>query len=129
MKSQNFRTRNNMVVYLSGPISGVADYKQNFEKAQQVLENLSVKYNLNIVVLNPAVLPEGLLPEEYMDIDLAMVRVADVILLLDGWHQSPGAELERDLAKYSRKPVYLIFDFIDLWEDDHQISIYDALEN
>ncbi|MBF4238225.1 DUF4406 domain-containing protein, partial [Vibrio anguillarum] len=53
--------------------------------------------HLGYVVLNPAVLPDGLTQAEYMDICCAMVRAADCVVMLDGWEDSDGAVAEYHL--------------------------------
>jgi hypothetical protein len=50
-------------------------------------------------VLNPAILPNGLTQAEYMDIDLAMLKCADAIYLLEDWVTSKGARAELALAE------------------------------
>ena len=57
-------------------------------------------------VLNPAVLPDGLAPEQYMPICMAMLEQAEGIYLLEGWEDSPGARLEWQYALYQGKTVY-----------------------
>jgi nucleoside 2-deoxyribosyltransferase len=55
--------------------------------------------------LNPACNPPGLTPAQYMDIDLAMLRAADAILLLPGWEESKGARVEANYAAYLGIPT------------------------
>lgn len=87
------------VVYLSGPITGVPNYWEAFEKAEDYLTSLGW------AVLSPAKHPQGLTNEQYMRIDFAMIDVADVVLLLPGWLNSTGACLERAYCEYTEKPV------------------------
>lgn len=54
-------------------------------------------------VLNPAVLPEGMKPADYMRICLAMIDSADVVMFLPDWEESKGAKLEWDLCQYIGK--------------------------
>jgi len=51
------------------------------------------------VVLNPALLPDGLTQAEYMDICLSMLRCADAVFMLRGWEKSAGARAENALAE------------------------------
>ena len=78
-----------MIVYIAGPISGHADYRERFaeeEKRQREQGH---------TVLNPAVLPEGLGDlEVYMRICLPMVEIADRLVMLPGWELSQGASRE-----------------------------------
>ena len=83
-----------MVVYLSGPITGVPDYKENFAAAGQKL------LDMGCVVINPAEMdhvikaangvPDGV----YMNADIRMLEAANAIALLPGWEKSKGAQAE-----------------------------------
>ena len=88
------------IVYLSGPISGLEDvFRARFADAENYyLERGSV-------VLNPAILPDGLRYEQYMDIDMAMVRACDVLVSLPGWEESKGAKAERFYARCLKKTI------------------------
>lgn len=85
------------VVYLSGPITGVPKYWEPFEKADDFLTRS------DIVVLNPATLPEGMTNEQYMRICFSMIDCADVVLFLPGWQKSKGAQLECQYCIYTNK--------------------------
>lgn len=43
-----------------------------------------------------------------MDVCLAMIGKADLVVFLPGWEQSRGASLEMQYCRYQRKPVYMI---------------------
>lgn len=86
-------------VYISGPISSRLDtYQADFQAAAELVERAG------FIPLNPAILPLGLDKADYMRITLAMLDSADTILLLDGWTQSSGAQIEEGLADYTGKP-------------------------
>ena len=60
-------------IYIAGKITGEPDYKAKFDAAEQ-------EYNKKgYTVLNPAVLPGGLQPADYMRICFAMIDSADVV--------------------------------------------------
>lgn len=87
-------------VYLAGRISGNAEYKTEFFAA-------ACFYEANgLTVLNPAKLPEGMEPADYMRICMAMIDSADAVVLLPDWEISPGARLEKTYAEYIGKNVY-----------------------
>jgi hypothetical protein len=91
-----------MSVYISGPMSGYVQYNRPvFFDAERKLKD---KYP-GLVVLNPARLPVGLMYEEYMRLDMAMVDIASQVIVLPGHEDSPGARAEVAYAKALRKIV------------------------
>ena len=88
-----------MKVYIAGKITGNENYREKFAKAQAELEKDGH------TVLNPAVLPEGLMKGEYMRICFAMIDIADEVVFLPGWQDSEGAMLETDYCLYINKPT------------------------
>ena len=82
-----------MKVYLSGKITGDADYRKKFEAVQNELSSYGY------VVFNPAVLPDGFEYEDYMSLDLLILSRCDAIYLLRDWKNSPGARREVEEAK------------------------------
>lgn len=103
------------VVYLAGPITGDANYKAAFAAAEKYLTDLGA------VVINPAVLPEGIGDHSaYMRITLAMLAEAEAVAFLFGWLGSKGARMEHiraielelelyelSLEKIDGEPVYI----------------------
>ncbi|MDY3586874.1 DUF4406 domain-containing protein [Enterobacter asburiae] len=83
-----------MKIYIAGPMSGLPDFNRDAFNHAHVF--LGAKGH---VVLNPALLPDGLTQAEYMDICLAMLRCADAIYMLEGWEHSAGARAENALAE------------------------------
>lgn len=86
-----------MIAYISGPITGNDNYKAQFAAAQAQLEAKGW------TVINPAELdaaiPLGIMEHrEYIQIDLALLRKADCLVLLDGWEESSGANTELSQA-------------------------------
>lgn len=88
-----------MKVYIAGKITGDPYYRAKFAQAERALTAAGH------IVLNPAVLPEGMGKADYMRICLAMLDSADAIGLLHGWGSSPGARIEYELARYNGKQV------------------------
>jgi hypothetical protein len=87
-------------VYISGPMTGLPDYNHAaFCAAAEALRDEGH------VVVNPAMLPNGLTQFAYMDIALAMLRACDTIKLLSGYQDSPGALAELALAKKLKMEV------------------------
>lgn len=83
-----------MKIYISGKITGTSDYMDRFAKAEKALRTKGLE------VVNPAKedLPKNLPWEEYMKHDVKLLAGCDAIYMLDGWRQSRGACLERELA-------------------------------
>lgn len=103
-----------MVVYIAGKMNGLPDKGgKAFADAQERLERMGV------TVLNPACLPDGMPGDRYMPICLAMVGQADAMVMLPGWEDSPGALIEKALAEYQKKQVYMLGEFERMQEEHH----------
>ena len=87
------------VIYISGPITGVENYRERFDKVAEEL------HSRGYIVLKPSVLPKGLTDAQYMRIDLAMIDCADCVYFLRGYERSAGALLELDYCRYTDKEV------------------------
>lgn len=85
-----------MIIYISGPIKNVLDYKEKFDQAEK---HLKEKYP-NAEIINPTmiVLPSSCTHEDYMKIDFMLLDLADAIYMLKGWELSKGACMEYGYA-------------------------------
>lgn len=85
-----------MRLYISGPITGTADYMERFEEAENRLKKQGYS------VINPAkfnaVLPVDTSYEEFMNIDFALLDMCGAVYMLDGWEKSCGANREYGYA-------------------------------
>ena len=88
-----------MKIYLAGKITGNTDYIRDFMIWSVQLEEQGH------IVLNPAILGEGLTEAEYMRICFAMIDVADRVAFLPNWEDSNGAKLEYEYCEYTGKPI------------------------
>lgn len=86
-----------MIGYLSGPITGRKNYRQQFARAAGALKEMGY------VVINPAELGAAL-PldqmsyEDIMKIDMELLAAADYLVRLPGWEDSKGANRELGFA-------------------------------
>ena len=93
-----------MTLYLSGPMSGLPEF--NYPAFKTAAERLRSKGH---TVVSPHELPADCLGcanighehswAEHMRVDLAALLTCDVIVLLPGWSQSKGAQLEKTVAE------------------------------
>ena len=86
-----------MKVYIAGKITGEPGYRDKFAAAEIQLGGQGH------TVLNPAELPEGMAPADYMRICFAMIDVADAVVFLPDAAESAGARLERAYCEYIGK--------------------------
>lgn len=85
-----------MIVYISGPITGVQDYKENFSAAEEMLKSKG------FTVINPVTIGDNLAKaikreptySEYMKADLSALLTCNLIYMLPGWEKSLGAQFE-----------------------------------
>ncbi len=90
-----------MKAYISGKITGDADYKQKFKTAQNILESAGFE------VFNPAELEEpGKSWEWYMKRDIKELMDCDAIYLLKDWKDSGGARLEYYIAQKLEMKIF-----------------------
>jgi hypothetical protein len=89
----------NQVVFISGPITGVPNYWEAFERAEDDLTALGY------IPLSPSRLPGGMSEAAYMRICLAMIDSADAVLFLPGSSSSLGANCEREYCRKTGKPA------------------------
>ena len=102
-----------MIVYIAGKISDNPEYKAQFEDTKlcvkdaiRLVGGLEGVHEVKTepVVLNPADLPDGMKPKDYMRICFAMIDSADLVIFQPEWPESPGAQLELQHCKYTGKP-------------------------
>lgn len=97
-------------IYIAGPITGVKNYWEAFEQAEDDLTACGC------IPLSPAKLPEGMTKAQCMRTCFAMIDSADAVIFLHGSENSEGARLEREYCRYIGKPFvpHRRFDFNDL---------------
>lgn len=82
-----------MNIYISGPMRGVDNYREKFERAKRIIEKGGHK------AINPAGLDLcGITREQILDMDLILLNLCDTIYMLKGWEESCGANREYGYA-------------------------------
>jgi hypothetical protein len=90
-------------IYISGPVTGVSDYKERFQKATDIINNIDGFNPIN---------PMSMLvddPDNYysnMKICTALLGLSDAICMLPGWKESKGAHYELGYAVGKGLKVY-----------------------
>lgn len=99
-------------IYLSGPITGIVDYHQRFEKAKVELVAAGYKN-----IANPAEL-DGVINEgkydEYMNLCMNLLDMCDVVVMLPGWKESIGANREYGYALGKDKLIFELEDMLEV---------------
>lgn len=94
------------VVYISGPITGVENYRAAFDQEQALLTDEGY------IVVNPARAFDGQTGidyQKYMRFHVATILTVDKMVMLPGWKQSRGATFEKALAEMIGLPVMTRF--------------------
>lgn len=97
--------RQDKTVYISGPITGVLDWRRNFDRAYAYLksEGYAVVHNPREIgdSLDQSFKALGKSPSygDYMRADLRILLRCDVIYMLKGWEDSTGARVELSVAQ------------------------------
>lgn len=97
-------------LYISGPITGVKNYKRIFQGAKDAL---TVK---GYDVVNPAELTEvigdSFTYDEILAIDLDLLARCDAVVQLPGWENSRGANVEYGYALAADKIIIKLEDIL-----------------
>lgn len=86
-------------IYIAGKITGCPDFEERFAESKKRFEDLGY------IVLNPAELPGGMTPGDYMRVCVAMIDVVDMAYFMPNYTNSAGALLELNYCNYIGKPV------------------------
>ena len=104
-----------MIIYLSGPITGSQNYRQEFSEAKAfwIRRGFEVINPVELDAILPASIIRGATEKHYgeeyhkiMDVDLALLRMCDAVGFLRGWEESRGAVQEDHTAKITRKKIF-----------------------
>lgn len=83
-----------MRLYLSGPITGIENYLENFREAADGLKRDGYTDIINPAELCAVLPAEHTTWDEYMTICMDLLEMADAVILLLGWKQSRGSQRE-----------------------------------
>ena len=86
-------------IYIAGKITGLPNYKVYFDLAEKELKKQGH------IVVNPSVLPVGLVYDDYMNICTAMLKACNTIYMLKNWKDSTGATIEHQIAVVSGEEI------------------------
>lgn len=86
-------------IYIAGKITGDPDFVNKFKRVKDHFEKLGY------IVLNPAELPGGMSPGDYLRICFAMIDTADLVYFMPDYIFSLGAEVEIKYCAYIGKTV------------------------
>lgn len=97
-----------MTVYLSGPITGVEGYMENFERFESLLQSRGYK------VVNPAkfVFDPSISYDEIMEHDIAELAKCDAIYLMPGWRNSKVAVMEMNFAREKNIHILVLSEYV-----------------
>lgn len=93
-----------MKIYIAGKITGDPKYREKFKEAAADIARGGH------IHLNPADLPEGMRPKDYMRVCFAMIDVADLVVFLPDAKDSADARLEKAYCEYVGKEM-------EFWSD------------
>jgi nucleoside 2-deoxyribosyltransferase len=91
-------------IYIAGKITGDPKYRAKFKRAKERLAAYMGP------ILNPAELPEGMAPADYMQLCFAMIDCSDMVVFLPDYEQSKGAMLELEYCRYIGKETFILVD-------------------
>ena len=102
-----------MRIYLSGPITGMTNYRRNFAEAQHILEELGHDDIVNPAELCKVMNTDRMTYSEIMVICKDLLRSCDVLLSLPGHNKSYGCGIEEGIAEERDMIIMEFEDFVN----------------
>ena len=96
------------VIYISGKITGVKNYREHFQHARIRLEMRGIFAIDPVKIGDKLERTLGRTPTyaEYLIDDIKYLLTCDGVYMLKGWRRSKGARLERAIAKLCGLSIY-----------------------
>lgn len=95
-----------MRVYVAGPMTAIPEYNYPaFYQAKEILETIGLD-----VQIPPELCPQqdGFTYTDYFKADIEGMLTCEILVLLPGWTQSPGARAEMILGATMGMPTYFL---------------------
>lgn len=95
-----------MRAYVAGPMTSIPEYNYPaFYKAKELLESIGL-----VVEIPPELCPQqdGFTYTDYFKADIEGMLQCEILVLLPGWPQSPGARAEMILGATMAMPTYFL---------------------
>lgn len=89
-----------MRIYISGKITGLDNYRENFDRIERILKSYGHE------VVNPCRVKDiydFFTWDDFMDVDMCMIRRCDAVYFMENWKSSRGATMEHEYAKQLKK--------------------------
>ena len=120
-------------VYLAGPLN--AKDAVGYIKNVSIMAGWDEELRLNgYAVYNPSLdLITGIYSgemeyDDYLKSNMAWIEVADCVLLVPGWEDSKGANIEKEYANKLGKPVFETVDDLKIWDSMTDVDVKDYKE-
>ena len=92
-------------IYISGPISGVSNYKARFAVAAQEIRAKGYEA-INPCDLDAILNPQTTSWQQFMLADMGLLRACDAVCLIEGWETSRGSRMELREAQRLGMTIY-----------------------
>lgn len=103
-------TKKKVRIYISGPITGIENYKQKFKDAAKEAVKKFKKEGVEVIIYDPADkigAIDGMDYEDCLAVDFAFIDCCDIIFLMKDWEKSKGAKRECWYAMAKQKVLFL----------------------
>lgn len=92
-----------MRIYIAGKITGLDNYRESFDQIEKVFKTFGHE------VINPCKLNDiypQLTWDDYMELDMTLIRSCDAVYFMENWKNSKGATIEHEYTKQLGKEIF-----------------------